>query len=63
VAAALEGAGLTVTLDGASMQVAGPTADEVLDRTRDVVADHGARIRRLSGRRRTLEDLFHGAPS
>ena len=63
VAAALEAAGLTVTVDGARLQVIGPSADEVLDRTRDVVAVHGARIRRLSGRRRTLEDLFHGAPS
>jgi ABC-2 type transport system ATP-binding protein len=61
VLAALEAAGFALERDGATLVVVGPSADEVLDRTRDAVADNDARVRRLSPRRRTLEDLFTGA--
>ena len=61
VAAALEAAGCGVEREGDTLVVIGPNADELLDRTRDAVADNGARLRRLSPRRRTLEDLFTGA--
>ena len=50
-----------VEREGDTLVVIGPNADELLDRTRDAVADNGARLRRLSPRRRTLEDLFTGA--
>jgi ABC-2 type transport system ATP-binding protein len=60
VAAALESAGCGIEREGDTLVVLGPSADEILDRTRDAVADHGARVRRLSPRRRTLEDLFTG---
>ncbi len=61
VAAALEAGGFGVEREGDTLVVIGPNADELLDRTRDAVADNGARLRRLSPRRRTLEDLFTGA--
>ena len=61
VAAALAAAGFSVDHDGGTLVIVGPTADIVLDHTRDVVADNGARIRRLVPRRRTLEDLFTGS--
>lgn len=61
VQAALEAAGCTVERDGDTLVLTGPSADEMLDQTRDAVADAEARVRRISPRRRTLEDLFTGA--
>jgi len=43
------------------MEVRGDDPDVIADRVRDAVADSGARIGRISQRRRRLEDLFHGA--
>jgi hypothetical protein len=61
VGAALEAAGYLVERDGATLLVIGPDADALLDGARDAMVDHGARVRRLTSRRRTLEDLFTGA--
>jgi len=54
----LIGAGLTVNRDGSVLTVIGPDAGMVADSTRDAVADAGARLGRMSSRRRSLEDLF-----
>jgi ABC-2 type transport system ATP-binding protein len=43
------------------MEVRGDDPDVIADRVRDAVADSGARLGRISQRRRRLEDLFHGA--
>jgi hypothetical protein len=43
------------------MEVVGSDADIVADAVRDAVAEAGARLRRVSHRRRRLEDLFHAA--
>jgi ABC-2 type transport system ATP-binding protein len=60
VIADLESSGHRVDRNGFVLVVTGPNAGELLDRTRDAVAEHGARLRRLTPRRRTLEDLFMG---
>ncbi len=62
VADALAASGLDVERDGAVLTVVGPDTDVLADATRDAVAEHGARIRRLSSRKRTLEDLFMEQP-
>ncbi len=58
VVAALSARGLSIARDGSVITVVGPDADAVADATRDAVADAGARLGRMSSRRRTLEDLF-----
>lgn len=58
VVASLTAAGLGVTRDAFVLTVIGPDADFVADSTRDAVADAGARLGRMSSRRRSLEDLF-----
>ena len=58
VAASLSAAGLTVTRDHSMLTVIGSDAGFVADSARDAVADAGARLGRMSSRRRTLEDLF-----
>lgn len=58
VIASLTRAGLTVNRDGSVLTVIGPDAGLVADSTRDAVADAGARLGRMSSRRRSLEDLF-----
>ncbi len=62
VVAALSSAGLSVSRDGSVITVIGPDADAVADAIRDAVADAGARLRRMSSRRRTLEELFAERP-
>ena len=60
VADRLRGLGLEVRhdLDSAVMDVLGGSADAIADAVRDVIADCGARVRRIEQRRRRLEDLF-----
>ena len=58
VAQRLERAGLEVRVDRVTLQVIGPDREQLLDFTRDAIADAGARVRRIVTRRRTLEDLF-----
>jgi hypothetical protein len=43
------------------MEVRGSDPDLIADHVRDAVADAGARVGRISQRRRRLEDLFEGA--
>lgn len=62
VATRLERAGLEVRVDRVTLQVIGPDRDQLLDLTRDAIADVGARVRRIVTRRRTLEDLFTKVP-
>ena len=62
VEAALRAGGLEVRRQEATLALRGAAFDELCDRSRDAVAAAGARIRRLDTRRRTLEDLFEGAP-
>lgn len=62
VATRLERAGLEVRVDRVTLQVIGPDRDQLLDLTRDAIADAGARVRRITTRRRTLEDLFTKGP-
>jgi ABC-2 type transport system ATP-binding protein len=63
VVAALRRAGADVRPDAGTgrMEVRGADPDVIADRVRDAVADAGARLGRISQRRRRLEDLFHGA--
>jgi ABC-2 type transport system ATP-binding protein len=60
VVAALRTAGADVRHDDGTgrMEVRGDDPDLIADRVRDAVADAGARIGRISQRRRRLEDLF-----
>ncbi len=59
----LEAAGVTTVRDGTSLVLSGLDDDELLDAACAAVASAGARMRRLSRRRRTLDDLFSiGAP-
>ena len=62
MATRLERAGLEVRVDRVTLQVIGPDRDQLLDLTRDAIADAGARVRRITTRRRTLEDLFTKGP-
>jgi ABC-2 type transport system ATP-binding protein len=63
VRSAIAARGLQVSDRGvdASFDVIGSDADAIADAVRDSVADAGARLRRMSQRRRRLEDLFHRA--
>ena len=60
--AALAERGLDVVRDG-SVIVARDVADADYDTIRDVVADSGARLRRLTPRRHTLTEMFQGERS
>jgi ABC-2 type transport system ATP-binding protein len=62
VAEALAARGLTVTVEGARLAVA-QGGDEALDAVRDVLADSGVGVRRLSARTATLSDVFLAAGS
>ncbi len=63
VVEALRRAGADVRPDAGTgrMEIRGADPDVIADRVRDAVADAGARLGRISQRRRRLEDLFHGA--
>ena len=63
VVEALRRAGVDVRPDAGTgrMEVRGSDPDVIADRVRDAVADAGARLGRISQRRRRLEDLFEGA--
>ena len=54
----LDAAGVTTERDGASLVLAGLDDDALLDAACAAVAGAGARLRRMSLRRRTLDDLF-----
>jgi ABC-2 type transport system ATP-binding protein len=58
VAEALIAAGLTVDRNGPVLQIGGLPEDELFDLTARSVADAQGRIRRLTERRRSLDDLF-----
>ncbi len=58
VATTLRAKGLDVAVDRVTLQVIGPDHDQLVDATRDAIADAGARVRRIVQRRSTLEDLF-----
>jgi ABC-2 type transport system ATP-binding protein len=60
---ALQRAGVDVRHDAGTgrMEVRGNDPDLIADHVRDAVADAGARLGRISQRRRRLEDLFEGA--
>ena len=61
VESALGAAGLSVSRRQGRLVVTGAPFGDLCDRARDSVAEAGARILRLSSRRRTLEDLFEMA--
>jgi len=58
VVASLTAVGLTVRRDASMLTVIGSDAGFVADSARNAVADAGARLGRMSSRRRSLEDLF-----
>ncbi len=58
VVADLTAAGLEVTRNGAVLAVEGADDELLFDRAGAAIARHGARLRRLEQRRRTLDDLF-----
>ena len=62
VAAALAKRGVTVVADG-SLLVAQDASDADYDVIRDVIAESGARLRRLSPRRHRLSEIFLGPES
>lgn len=63
VVSQLESVGLEVRRDAGStrFEVLGSDADLIADSVRDAVAEAGARVGRITRRRRRLEDLFEGA--
>ena len=61
VEASLRAGGLEVRRRDATLALRGAAFEELCDRSRDAVAEAGARIRRLDTQRRTLEDLFEDA--
>jgi len=58
VVTSLTAVGLKVKRDASMLTVIGPDAGFVADSARDAIADAGARLGRMSSRRRSLEDLF-----
>ena len=62
VLAALAARGMDVVMEG-PLIVARDVADADYDTIRDVVADSGARLRRLTPRRHTLAEIFQAARS
>lgn len=62
VGASLTESGMSVSRRDSVLTVVGPDADLVADAARDAIANAGARLARMSSRRRTLEDLFVERP-
>ena len=60
VATALAARGINATLEGPSMTVELQSEDQY-DDIRDAVAETGARLRRMSPRRRQLAEIFRAA--
>ncbi len=60
VATALAARGINATLEGPSMTVELQSEDQY-DDIRDAVAETGARLRRMSPRRRQLAEIFRTA--
>lgn len=58
VVEAISAAGAAVEVTGSVMSVTGRPDAELFDIVAMAVADHGARLRRLGQRRRTLDDIF-----
>ncbi len=62
VVSTLRASGVQVDVDGVVLTLSGAERSVLADQARDSVAQHGARLRRISDRRRRLDDLFQGGP-